>query len=269
MEHNITEEKYNFLSNIPWKYIIIGIIIVLIAFATLKIVVAIGEIGKPILDALGSIGKSAAKILNNCAVQSDCTKINNCSQCNNTTGCSCTADQKSCENISGQSAGSGGMFSLSCGLGIGFVIYLISGLLMSVLTLFAGWKASPQIEKLAKAEGTNDTKTLAKEIARETMAEVEKNKNEYEEKTGKELSKNAKNTVEKAIVESKLADRTFKSAQNLQSTQDKDILQKEATQRYSDKMNEVRKEISELSEEERSNVEDTIEEHKPSFVEEE
>lgn len=266
-EHNTTGEEGNgFLSNIPWKYIIIGIIMLLIAFAVLQVINAIGKIFQPIIDAFGDIGKTGANILNNCVPQADCTKIGNCSQCNNTQGCSCTSDQKSCQNISGKNPGDGGWFSLSCGVGIGFIIYVLGTLFMGILPIIAGWKASPEVEKIAKAEGT-DVKTVAKEMVSESMAEVEKNKSEYAEKIGKELSPEATNLTAKSIAESRLADRSFKAAQKLPSTEDRAIMQQEAVQRYTEMQSEVVEETKNLPEEERNTVENATEENKPSFVE--
>jgi hypothetical protein len=269
-EHNTTgegeNEKGGFLSNIPWKYIIIGIIMVVIAFAVLQVVNAIGKIFQPIIDAFGNLGKAGANILNNCVPQADCTKIGNCSQCNNTQGCSCTPDQKTCQNVSGKNAGDGGWLSLSGGVGIGFIIYGLGTLFMGILPIIAGWKASPAVEKIAKAEG-KDVKTVAKEMTSQSMAEVEKNKSEYTEKTGKELSPEATNLTAKSIAESRLADRSFKAAQKLPSTEDRAVMQQEAVQRYTEMQSEVVEETKNLPEEERTTVENATEENKPSFVE--
>ena len=269
-EHNTSgkgeNEKTSFLSNIPWKYILIGIIIVLIAFAVLQVVNAIGQILKPLIEAFGDLGKAGANILNNCVPQADCTKIGNCSQCNNTQGCSCTPDQKSCQNVSGKNAGDGGWLSLSCGVGIGFILYGLGTLFMAILPIIAGWKASPAVEKIAKAEGT-DVKTVAKEMTSQSMAEVKKNENEFKEKTGKELSPEAKDAIAKTVGESKLADRSFKAAQKLPSTEDRATMQQGAVERYAEKQSEVAEETKNLPEEERTTVENAAKENEPKFVE--
>ena len=165
----------NFFSNIPWKYVIIGIIAILIILSIVQVINALGKISKPLTDAVGNIGNSAANILNNCIPQYDCTKIGNCDQCKSdeSLGCSCTSDQKSCQIISGRNAGDGGFFSLSCGLGIGFILAGVGTVLMAVIGLIAGWKASPAVDSTAKAEG-KPAKEVAKELVKETLAEVDR-----------------------------------------------------------------------------------------------
>lgn len=266
---NQTEESGGFLSNIPWKYIIMGIIIVLIIMASVQAINAIGKIGQPLIDALGDIAKSGASILNNCLPQSDCVKIGNCDQCKNTYGCSCTADEKNCQNISGRDVGTGGFFTPSCGLGIGFILAGLGALVITVLSFIQGWKASPAVEKISKAEN-KPVDTVVKELVNETKAEVNRTEEQHKaENNGEELSPEAKPIIEKAIVESKLADRQYESAQNLPSTEEKATMQNEAKTRYDESIRDINQKIEEskIPENEQKTIENTIEENKPKFEE--
>lgn len=256
----------NFISNIPWKYVIIGIIVVLIILSIVQVINALANISKPFTDAFGSAANSAASILNNCVPQSDCTKIGNCDQCKNTTGCSCTADQKGCQIISGRNAGDGGFFTPSCGLGIGFIIYGLGSLFLAVLSVIAGWKASPAVEATAKAEG-KPANEVAKELTNETKAEVDRIEEEHEKTTGEKLSPDGKTLVEKTVAQSKLADRQYKAAEKLPSTADKTSMEKESSTKYANEMKEIDEEKSKLSEKEKETVDKATEENKPEFEE--
>lgn len=271
MENTNNSEKSenqnkSFFSNIPWTYIIMGIIVVIVAFAIKLVIDAIGSVGKPLIDAVGDIGKSAANILNNCEQQYDCTKIGNCDQCKSTTGCSCTTDQKSCVIVSGKDAGGGGWFTPSCALGIGLILYGIASLIMTILPIIAGWKASPNVDKIANAENKPPA-DVAKELVNETQADVK----EIETEHGEKLSPEAKDLIEKTVVESKVSDRLYKAAQNSRSTEDKNTLQELAKENYKTKMNEVQEELQKqtdkLTENEKDTIKNTIEENKPKFEE--
>ena len=255
-----------FFSYIPWKYVIIGIIAILIITSIVQVINALGKIGKPLIDAFGSLANTAANILNNCTPQYDCTKIGNCDQCKNTTGCSCTPDQKNCQIISGRNAGEGGFFTPSCGLGIGFILYGLGALFLAVLPIIAGWKASPAVEATAKAEG-KPANEVAKELTNETKAEVDRIKEEHEKTTGEKMSPDGITLVEKTVAESKLADRQHKAAEKLPSTADKSSIQKEAQTRYENKQKEIDEEKSKLSEKEKGTVDKATEENKPEFEE--
>ena len=256
----------NFISNIPWKYVIIGIIAVLIIMSIVQVIQAIGKIGQPLIDAFGSAAKSAANVINNCAPQADCTKIGNCDQCKNTSGCSCTADQKNCQIISGRNAGDGGFFTPSCGLGIGFILFGVGTILLAVIGLIAGWKSSPAVEATAKAEG-KPANEVAKELTNETKAEVDRIEEEHEKTTGEKLSPDGKKVIEKTVAESKLADRQYKEAEKLPSTADKTSMEKESSTRYENKQKEIDEEKSKLSEKEKATVDKATEENKPEFEE--
>ena len=256
----------NFFSNIPWKYVIIGIIAILIILSIVQVINALAKIGKPLTDALGTVANTAANIINNCLPQYDCTKIYNCDQCKNTPGCSCTPDEKNCQILSGRNAGEGGFFTLSCGLGIGFILAGIGTILMAVIGLIAGWKASPAVDSTAKAEG-KPTNEVAKELAKETLAEVDRIEQEHEKTTGEKMSKEGRDVLKKTVVESKLADRQHKAAEKLTSTEDRTIMQKEAATRYENKQNEVNEEKEKLSEKEKATVDKATEENKPKFEE--
>jgi len=256
----------NFISNIPWKYVIIGIIVVLIILSIVQVINALANISKPFTDAFGSAAKTGANVINNCAPQADCTKIGNCDQCKNTSGCSCTADQKGCQIISGRNAGDGGFFTPSCGLGIGFILYGLGSLFLAVIGLIAGWKASPAVEATAKAEG-KPANEVAKELTNETKAEVDRIEEEHEKTTGEKLSSDGKKIIEKTVAESKLADRQYKAAEKLPSTADKATMEKGATTRYENKQNEVNEEKEKLSEKEKETVDKATEENKPEFEE--
>ena len=256
----------NFFSNIPWKYVIIGIIAILIILSIVQVINALAKIGKPLTDALGTVANTAANVINNCAPQADCTKIGNCDQCKNTSGCSCTADQKNCQIISGRNAGDGGFFTPSCGLGIGFILFGVGTILLAVIGLIAGWKSSPAVEATAKAEG-KPANEVAKELTNETKAEVDRIEEEHEKTTGEKLSPDGKKVIEKTVAESKLADRQYKAAEKLPSTADKTSMEKESSTRYENKQKEIDEEKSKLSEKEKATVDKATEENKPEFEE--
>lgn len=254
----------NFFSNIPWKYVIIGIIAILIILSIVQVINALAKIGKPLTDALGTVANTAANVINNCIPQYDCAKIYNCDQCKNTPGCSCTADEKGCQIISGRDAGAGGFFTPSCGLGIGFILAGVGTVLMAVIGLIAAWKASPAVDSTAKAEG-KPSNEVAKELAKETLAEVDKIEQEHEKTTGDKMSKEGRDVLKKTVVESKLADRQYKAAEKLPSTADKTSMEKESSTRYENKQKEIDEEKSKLSEKEKATVDKATEENKPEF----
>jgi hypothetical protein len=263
-----SDDNKSFFSNIPWTYIIMGVIVVIIALSIKLVIDAIGKIGQPIIEAFGSVAKTTANVINNCLPQYDCTKIENCDQCNTTTGCSCTPDQKNCQIISGRNAGEGGFFTPSCGLGIGFILYGLASLFLGVLPIIAGWKASPAVEATAKAEG-KPSKEVVKELTDESRAEIDKQIEEHEKTTGEKTSPETRKLIEKVVAESKLADRQHKAAEKLPSTEDKTTMQKEAATRYENKQNEINEEKEKLSDEEKATVDKVTEENKPKFEEEE
>ena len=269
MENTNNSENQNksFFSNIPWTYIIMGIIVVIIALSVKLVIDAIGSVGKPFTDALGPIVNTLVDITKNCEQQYDCTKIGNCAQCNSTSGCSCSPDQTSCQIISNKPVGSGGWFSLSCGLGILFIDGLVGTLMLSLLATIRGWKASANLTKIANTEGKTEAEA-GKEILNETKADVK----EIEKQHGEKLSPEAKDLIDKTVIESKVSDRLYKGAQDLTSTADKTILQENAKENYNTKINEVKEELQKqtdkLTENEKDTIKNTIEENKPKFEEE-
>jgi len=265
-QENKTEGSGSFLSNIPWKYIILGIIVIIIILAVVQLINAMAKITKPFTDLLGDAAKSATSIINNCLPQSDCVKIGNCDTCGNTSGCSCTTDGKTCQNISGRDPGGGGWFTTSCGLGIAGIVAITAVLLLGLLKLISGWKASPRVDALAKAEGKSSDEVV-KELTRESLADVDKAQKEYE-KDGDKLSPEGKDLIEKTIVGSKLSDREYEAAQKLPSTEEKTTMENIAKTSYASLQKEISEEKENLSEKEQGKVDETTEENKPAFEEE-
>lgn len=180
-----------------WAQILIGIIVLLLILSILKVISTIingtGPIPKGIGKALGAGANLINGVTNNCSTQADCSKSTEKESCANLQGCGWNtpsqADKKAtCINTTGKKTGQGGFFSLTCGLGLGFLVYLGATLLAPLAGLmikaFSKPKENVAINSELTGRSTGDVTRDIYEKSEEAAAEVV---DEAEKQNGGEL----------------------------------------------------------------------------------
>jgi hypothetical protein len=157
-----------------WVTIVMVVVggIVLISF--LKVISQLFNGTGPVSNGLGQIFGAFAHIIdgafNGCSAQDDCTKdtFQSESNCENGNGCNwndpdTSGDNGSCTKSSDKPVDSGGWFSPRCFVGAGFIIFLVS----SVIILIIG-----PLVKLLTTRETSDNVKLASEISGKNLSDL-------------------------------------------------------------------------------------------------
>lgn len=210
-----------------------------------------GPLGKGITDITGSAANLVTAVTNGCSKQPDCSLAKDKQNCP-TNGCAwnppkTNQDTGSCFNNTGRKQGSGGFFSLQCGLGLGFFAFLgalILGPLVKILAMRFIKSENIKNESRLSGKGLEETLTEAVEEIQEKVEEAKENFKE-------EMTPEKEKYIEK-IVTSKVAEDRLNREVN-----DSEMSEKEKT--------EARKQASEISKKEN---EDAKKEAKENNVDE-
>jgi len=175
--------------NLPWKWIIIGIISFIVLLGIVQVIHAVQSISQPLADFFQGAGTLGAEILTPCIQQTDCDKIgSDCNTCKSNTGCTCGGGTK-CGKYAERDVGSGGIFqstfpfiNLNCFLGVGFLALIIGGPLLAFIKLIisASGRGCTQLKDYLTATG---------EKAEEVVSDWSKKSEVNTEKTKEELKK--------------------------------------------------------------------------------
>lgn len=266
--NDITKSKENtdsgnFFTKLPWQYIIIGIIIICIIYSINIVLQTLAQTAKPLIEAGGNIMQQLANLLGDCTTQYDCSLITGtCDQCKQTKGCGCAPDQKSCLITSGRKAGSGGGI-FSCGLYIISLAFILAPLLLVIVKFFMNKDPSPRLAESAKNSG-KDIMDLAKDFKEKFEAEINKIKDDYKEKNGKEISTEGKTLIEKTVAQSNLSKIEIESAKDLPLS-DKQTVINQSKANYDKNIQEIQDAAKELDKTEQDNLNDSIDDTKPDF----
>lgn len=256
------EESTNFLSKIPWTYIIMGFIILCIIFAVSKVIRAFSGIFGPLVGAGGNIMNQFAGALGDCVSQKECPKDGTCDNCASVYGCGCTTDQKSCEITTRRKVGEGGG-PFGCALSIITLSFIFAPLLLTIVKFFMNKDPSPALAEASKNSG-KDVMDLAKQLKETSEADIKKSEDDFKEKNGKEISEEGRTLLQKTICESNLSKIQNESAKNLPLS-DKQTAINNSKANYEKKIEEIEEAKSELDEKEREHIDETIKDNKPNF----
>lgn len=125
-----------------------------------------GQFGNGVADVLGAGANLVNGIVNGCTSQADCsiptdqktcTSSNGCSwQPGSTTGSPAVTVPPTCFSPTGRKPGSGNLFSTSCVLGLGFMAYLASILIVPLLNglLLLGGAVKETVKTASRLRGT-------------------------------------------------------------------------------------------------------------------
>ena len=205
----------NIFTNLPWKWIFIGIIILFVILTLVKFFAAIGAVEDSFKKVLGSAANAAADFVTSCTPQADCTTLTLCDTCNNTSGCGCGSNN-TCQITSGRPVG--GVNWIFCGVFLGFIIAGMLILLVALAKSLGVWKASPAVEDMAKTTN-QDPKKIAEVLAKESKADLKEALKDIE-KPSKEL----KDIIAEKIASTNLLDRTYKDIEKVPALDKKGYL---------------------------------------------
>ena len=172
-----------------WPQIIKWSIIIVIFMGITKIILQLFIAAGPLWEGIADIAGAGANIVegltNGCSSQPDCKKTKDSNVCKNQDNCGWNAPSESgeegtCINLTGRPSGSGGFFSTSCGLGIGFLLYISAVFLTPFLKFLASrFTKNENIETAARLE-TKPTDTVLKVVVEKAREATEDIKNESE-----------------------------------------------------------------------------------------
>lgn len=167
-------------------YIAIALIVLGIAKCIFDIL-SKGPLPKAIANILGAGSSLIHGLSDGCVTQADCTKGTDSVSCLASNGCSWATPIKSgdagtCINTTGRNTGDGGFASLSCGLGVGALLYLLGTFVAPALSWIIQrfTKTNPNVEAASELSGKPESQVLketveeAYDVAYKTKAALEK-----------------------------------------------------------------------------------------------
>ena len=136
-------------------------------------------IGKGISKILGVVGNLLGGLTNGCSKQDDCSKKDSQDDCINSSGCEwkLSSDQKTnycAKTDPSKKVSKGGIFSPSCALGFGFLLYIIGQLTLPFITAIAGFFSNNKNAKLVEELSGKSTNEVIKELYDEAYTNAEK-----------------------------------------------------------------------------------------------
>ena len=198
-----------------WLKILIYFIAIILILGLVKSLSQLfnGPLGKGITDLTGAAANIVTSVTNGCSKQPDCSLAKDKENCP-TKGCAWTPpktnqDTGSCFNNTGRKHGSGGFFSLQCGLGIGFLAYLgalILAPLVKILAMRFGVK-SENIKNESRLSGKGLEETL-----REAVKEIQEKVKDAKENFKEEMTPEKELYIEKIVTSKVLKDRIESAA---------------------------------------------------------
>lgn len=206
-----------------WVQILVYSIAAILLIGILKCLTQLfggGTIGKGISDVLGAAANLSNGLTNGCSKQPDCSKSTDSKNCP-TSGCGWnppvkSGDKGTCYNNTGNKTGSGGFFSLKCGIGVGFLVYIAGQLLLPIVSLFASRFAvkSENVKTASRLSGKSISETLKEVVDRAT--EISETAKQDLISKGKELTQSDEVLIEKFAASKADTDRVIEAVKSNQ-----------------------------------------------------
>ena len=208
-------------SNLPWKWIIIGIISFIVLLGIVQVIHAVQSISQPLADFFQGAGTLGAEILTPCIQQTDCDKIgSDCNTCKSNTGCTCGGG-KTCSKYASRDVGSGGFFqstfpfiNLNCFLGVGFLALIVGGPLLAIIKLIvsASGRGCAQLKDYLTSTGKK-AEDVVTDWSKKSKANFEKTKEELK-KQGIEITPELSDIIEKISIQDTATKESYEEANN-------------------------------------------------------
>lgn len=139
-----------------------------------------GPINKGIGDMLDTAAHFVDGIMNGCLPQSECTNENTQDGCKGGNGCTWTAPDTSgtdqvgtCSKTTDKKTGSGAIYSPSCALGFGWILY-VGGTIFLIAARALGLLAHSKISENIAARGVETKQEVTDRLAKEAQIECDK-----------------------------------------------------------------------------------------------
>ena len=152
----------DFFSNLPWKWIVVGLIVLFGILAIFKFVSTLGHVEDSLVNLFGSASYGIGDFFTSCTPQADCTKITLCDTCKITGGCGCGTNN-TCIITSGRPVqGINWFFCIILG---GFIVAFF----LNIIVLFSKltWKSSPNVKDIASSTNQDPNK-VSEDLAKQT-----------------------------------------------------------------------------------------------------
>ena len=244
-----TSNIKNIITNLPWKWIFIGIIILFVILTCIKFFAALSTIENAFTTILGSAANGAADFVTSCTPQPDCTTVTLCDTCKETSGCACGSNN-TCQITSGRPVV--GVNWIFCGVLLGFIIAAMLTLLVALAKLT--WKASPAVEDMAKTTN-QDSKKIAEDLAKKSKADLKETL-----KDTKNPSKELKEAIGRKIASTNFLEQSYKDIEKVTAL-DKQSYINNAKTTFDDSEKITQDDVSKLSTEDRKRYEDAAKSH--------
>jgi hypothetical protein len=187
--NNKSQSHFSF-ADLPWKWIIMGIVIFAVLIGITQVIHAIQSISNPFAQMYKEVTNLGAQLLIPCIQQQNCDNIgNDCNKCeNDVVGCSCK--NNTCKKYLDRPVGSGGFFQPSfpfinfdCMFGFGFVALIFGAPILGIIKyiISALGKMPTWLKNYCNATGKT-----AKEVVPDQMKRSNLNSQETKEKLKKE-----------------------------------------------------------------------------------
>lgn len=246
-----SKSKFSF-EDLPWKWIIIGIVGVLILFGILQVVRAFIEITKPLAQFFEGAAGLGIELVTPCVQQQDCEKLgSDCNNCKGTAGCTC-GDGTKCLKYASRDVGSGGFFqstfpfiNLNCFLGVGFLALIIGGPLLAFIKLIISGTVKGCTKLVDYVTSTGKSKQdVVTEWTKKTKTNLEKTKEELK-KQGVDVTPELSDIIERITIEDVTTKDIYENANNSRgSLESRKIMVKDATIAQTAKQKQYEAEIT-------------------------
>ena len=266
---NKSKNKSHFsFGDLPWKWILIGIIIFIVLLGVIQVIQAIANLGKELAQFFGGAGALGDELVNPCIQQENCDALGtDCNKCEKTSGCTC-AGGKTCNKYASRDVGSGGFIqstfpyiNFNCFLGLGLISMIIGGPLLALIKLIvsAFGKKCSQLKDYLTCTGKK-TEDVVKDWTKESKVTVEKTKKALE-KQGVEVTKELSSIIEKISIQDVATKQSYAEANiSSGSIEDRQAMINNTTLAYDDAQRQYQENISKYQAEYGgdTNIEDII-----------
>jgi hypothetical protein len=238
-----SQSKSHFdFENLPWKSILIGVVIFIVLLGIVQVIHAIQSISQPLSNFFQGAAALGGEILTPCIQQVDCNAIGtDCNTCKNNTGCTC-GNGKTCTKYATRDVGSGGFFqstfpfiNLNCFLGVGFIALIIGGPLLAFIKLIisAVGRGCVQLKDYVTATGKK-SQDVVTDWSKKSEANTEKTKEELK-KQGIEITPELSNTIGEISINDVATKEAYDAANSSTgSLQDRQTMVKNSTIKYNE-----------------------------------
>ena len=236
------QQSHFSFGDLPWKWIIIGIISLIVLLGIVQVIHAFQSISQPLAAFFQGAGGLAAQILTPCIQQADCDPIgSDCNTCKSNAGCDCGGG-KTCKKYASRPVGSGGFFqstfpfiNLNCFLGVGFVALLVGGPLLAFIKLIisAVGRGCVQLKDYVTATGKK-SQDVVTDWSKKSEINTEKTKEELK-KQGIEITPELSKIIGDISINDVATKEAYEAGNSSTgSLQDRQTMIKNSTIKYND-----------------------------------